>query len=115
MIRLETPIVHDRRFSQYIRLYKRFIDDLLLIWSGPTSVLCEFRKALATADEAISLDWSGYKSHQDAVNSCTVVAERHEQVNFLDLDMSLQRKVGIMGAMIQIIFRPYHKPGNAYA
>lgn len=115
MIWLETPIVHDRRFSQYIRLYKRFIDDLLLIWSGPTSVLCEFRKALATADEAISLDWSGYKSHQDAVNPCTVVAERHEQVNFLDLDMSLQRKVGIMGATIQIIFRPYHKPGNAYA
>ena len=82
MIRLETRIVHDRRFSKYNRLYKRFIDDLLLIWSGPTSVLCEFRKALArTADEAISLDWSGYKSHQDAVNPCTVVAERHKQVN----------------------------------
>ena len=33
MIRLETPIINDQRFSPFIRLYKRFIDDLFLIWS----------------------------------------------------------------------------------
>ena len=63
MVRLESPIVNDARFRQYIRLYKRFIDDLFHIWTGPAAVLCDFRRALATADEAIGLDWSGYGSH----------------------------------------------------
>ena len=76
MIWLETPIVNDVRFRQYIRLYKRFIDDLFLIWTGPAAVLCDFRRALATADEAISLDWSGYKSHQEAVDPSAVMATR---------------------------------------
>lgn len=109
MIWLETPILNDKRFSQYIRLYKRFIDDLFLIWTGPSAVLCEFRRALGMADEAISFDWSGYESQHDAENPEVVTAKRHEQANFLDLDMSLQR------VRTRIIFRPYHKPGNAYA
>ena len=69
MIWLETPIVNDVRFRQYIRLYKRFImiDDLFLVWTGPAAVLCYFPRALATADEAICLDWSSYESHQEAV------------------------------------------------
>ena len=63
MIWFETPnspIVNDVRFRQYIRPYKRFINDLFLMWTGPAAVQCYFRRALATADEAISLDWSGY-------------------------------------------------------
>ena len=115
MIRLESPIVNDVRFRQYIRLYKRFIDDLFLIWTGPAAILCDFRRALATADEAIGLDWSGYESHQAAVTPAGVTAERHEQVNYLDLDMSLQRVRDRRGATIRVLFRPYRKPGNAYA
>lgn len=115
MIWLETPIVNDVRFRQYIRLYKRFIDDLFLIWTGPAAVLCDFRRALATADEAISLDWSGYGSHQEAVNPSLVMAKRHGQVNYLDLDMSLQCVRSRTGATIRVLFRPYRKPGNAYA
>jgi hypothetical protein len=109
MIWLETPILYDKRFSQYIRLYKRFIDDLFLIWTGPAAALCEFRRTLAMADKEISFDWSGYDSQQDAENPEMVTAKRHEQANFLDLDMNLQR------AGTRIIFRPYRKPGNAYA
>ena len=60
----ETPIVNDVRFRQYILLYKLFIDDLLLIWTGSAAVLYDLLRALATADEAISLDWSGHKSHR---------------------------------------------------
>ena len=111
MIWLETPILNDERFSQYIRLYKRFIDDLFLIWTGPAAVLCEFRRVIAMADEAISFDWSEYESQQDAENPEVVTAKRHEQANFLDLDMNLQR----VSLRTRIIFRPYRKPGNAYA
>ncbi len=91
MIWLETPILNDKRFSQYIRLHTRFIDDLFLIWTGPVAALCEFRHALATADEAISFDWSGYGSQLDALaaNPEMVVVKRHDQVDFLDLDMTL--------------------------
>ncbi len=61
MIWLETPIVNDIRFRQYIQLDKQFIDDLFLIWTGSAAVLCDFRRAPATADEAISQDsaWTG--------------------------------------------------------
>ena len=41
-----------------------------------TAVLCDFWRVLATADEAVSLDWSGYKSHQEAVNLSLVTAKR---------------------------------------
>ena len=115
MIWLETPILTDARFSQYIRLYKRFIDDLFLIWTGPAAVLCEFRHALAIADEAISLDWSGYESQQDAANPEVVTVKCHEQVAFLDLDMTLQRRRTRIDTTVRVLFRPYRKPGNAYA
>ena len=115
MIWLETPILNDKRFNQYIRLYKRFIDDLFLIWTGPAAVLCDFRHALAIADEAISLDWSGYGSQQDAAKPEVVTVKRHEQVNFLDLDMTLQRVRTRIGTTVRVLFRPYRKPGNAYA
>ena len=52
--------------------------------------LNSFATNLAAADEAISLDWSSFKSHQEAVNPFLVTAKRHCQVNYLDLDMSLQ-------------------------
>ena len=37
---IETPIVNNVRFRQYTWLYKRSIDDLFLIWTGPAAVLC---------------------------------------------------------------------------
>ena len=115
MIRLETPIVSDERFSPYIRLYKRFIDDLFIIWTGPAEALCEFRKAMATADEAISLDWDGYGSQQEAFDPSVVKAKRNERVNFLNLDMSLRCVEGRTGTTIRVMLSPFHKPGNAYA
>ena len=78
---LETPIINDARFYQHTRTNKRFIDDLFLMWIGPTSVLGYFRRALAAADEAIILVWSGYESHQEAVNRFLVTAKRLGQVN----------------------------------
>ncbi len=48
------------------------IDDLFIIRTGSMAQLCEFRKALATADNNISLDWSGYKSQEQAVDPIVV-------------------------------------------
>jgi hypothetical protein len=67
MIWLETPIVEAESFRSCIQLYKRFIDDLFLIWTGSAAQLCEFRKALARADNNISLDWTGYESQEQAM------------------------------------------------
>ena len=115
MIWLETPIINDPRFSRFIQVYKRFIDDLFLIWSGTPELLCDFRKALAEADEGIGFDWSGYKDQQDAVDPSLVAIQQHDQVNFLDLDIALSRKVTKTGNKVKVILRPYRKPGNSYA
>ena len=114
MIWLETPIINNRRFSPFIKLYKRFIDDLLIIWTGTPERLCELRKALEEADVNISLDWSGYSSKEDAVDPMIVDAVDHTQVNYLDLDMSLKADI-VTGNGFKIIFSPFRKPGNAYA
>ncbi len=39
MIWLETPIIDE--FRRHIVLYKRYIDDIFLIWSGSIAELCE--------------------------------------------------------------------------
>jgi hypothetical protein len=79
MIWLETPIIEAERFRSCIQLYKRFIDDLFIIWTGSVAQLCEFRKALATADSNISLDWTGYKSQEQAMDPTAVEAFEHEK------------------------------------
>ena len=33
MLWLESPVVHD--FEQNLLLYKRFLDDLFVLWNGP--------------------------------------------------------------------------------
>ena len=65
MIRLETQIIEDPRFRQFIKPYKQFIDDIFLIWTGSAAALCVFRRALASADEAFELDWGGYERQAD--------------------------------------------------
>ena len=52
---LETPIID--KFLKHIILYKRYIDNILLIWSGSSAELCRFRARLATANIKIKLEW----------------------------------------------------------
>jgi hypothetical protein len=61
--------------------------------------------------------WSGYGSQLDAANPEMVAVKRHDQVNVLDLDMTLQRKRTRMGTTVtfRVTFRPYSKPGNSQA
>ena len=54
LIWLETPIID--HFRKHIVLYKRYIDDILLIWSGSPVQLCLFRAMFGTANINIKLE-----------------------------------------------------------
>ena len=78
--------------------------------------LCEFRKALGTADVNISLDWTGYNSSEAATDPVAVEEREYGQVHFLDLDMWAVPGSGAGKTdTFRVMFRPYRKPGNAYA
>ena len=42
-------------YSQYLKLYKRFIDDVFAIWRGPKGTLLEFLNALNSKTDRIKL------------------------------------------------------------
>ena len=44
-------------YSQYLMLYKRFIDDILSIWCGPKGTLLEFLNALNSKCDRIKLTY----------------------------------------------------------
>jgi hypothetical protein len=52
MIWLETPNINE--FQQQIVLYKRYIDNIFLIWSGSSAELCHFREKLGNANDKIT-------------------------------------------------------------
>jgi len=81
------------------------------------ATLCEFGKAMGRADPNISLDWTGYDSQEDATNSMVVKERERGQVHFLDLDMWVKYTTAAprTDTTFRVLFRPYRKPGNAYA
>mmetsp|Transcript_40948 Transcript_40948/g.85450 ORF Transcript_40948/g.85450 Transcript_40948/m.85450 type:complete len:573 (-) Transcript_40948:730-2448(-) len=109
MIWLETPIINE--FQQQIVLYKRYIDDIFLIWSGSSAELCRFREKLGNANENIKLEWQSTPSAEDAVNPAKFDQHQHRQVNFLDLDITIVYSQ----ASAEFAFKVYRKPGTAYA
>ena len=109
MIWLETPIIHE--FRKYIVLYKRYIDDILLIWSGPSAELCKFRAKFGNANSKIKLEWQGTPSATDAEDPAKFNQHQHSRVNFLDLDIQI---LDLHGSP-EFEFRIYRKPGNAYS
>lgn len=109
MIWLETPIIN--HFRKHIVLYKRYIDDILLIWSGSSVELCSFREMLGAANRNIKLEWQGTPTDVDAADPAMLVQHQFRRVNFLDLDIQFIRSLG--SAVFE--FRIYRKPGNACA
>lgn len=109
MIWLETPIIDE--FREHIMLYKRYIDDILLIWSGSPAELCRFRSRLGTANKNITLEWQGLSSAADATDPTRFKLDQHSRVSFLDLDICVKYICGT----IRFEFRVYRKPGNSYA
>lgn len=45
-------------YSRYLTLYKRFIDDIFVIWAGPKDILIEFLDALNSKNDRIKLTYS---------------------------------------------------------
>ena len=44
-------------YSQYLKLYKRFIDDIFAIWCGPKGIFLEFLNALNSKTDRIKLTY----------------------------------------------------------
>ncbi len=72
MIWLETPIINE--FQQHIILYKKYIDDIFLIWSGSAAELCRFREKFGMGNDHIKLEWQGSPSAEDAVNPANLTS-----------------------------------------
>jgi hypothetical protein len=106
---LETPIIDE--FWRHIVLYKRYIDDILLILSGSAVELCRCRARFEAANRNIKLEWQGSPTGVDAANPVTLVQHQLCRVNFLDLDIQFVRAHGSATSAFKI----YRKPGNAYA
>jgi hypothetical protein len=117
MIHLESPISEDPRFRPFIELCKRFIDDIFLIWTGRAATLCEFRRALGSADDTIKLNWGGCESQTEALDHTVVEAKRHDRPEFLDLNICVDRSRPATRTVVgswYLTFKPYRKPGNAH-
>ena len=114
MIWLETPIIDE--FRKNIALYKRYIDDILLIWSGSSAELCRFRAMFANANANIKLEWQNIPTAVDAANPAIFDQHQHSRVNFLDLDISITRLSGMAEFAFKVFaFKVYRKPGSAFA
>jgi len=109
MIWLETPIIHE--FRKHIVLYKRYIDDILLIWAGSCAELCRFRAQFGSANDNIKLEWQGTPSSEDATDPAKFDQDQHRRVSFLDLDI----QVVYSAESADFAFKVYRKTGNAYA
>lgn len=81
-----------KRYSPHLQLYKRFIDDIFVIWSGPRDTLLEFLNALNTKDERIKITF-------DISDS---------SIPFLDLLLSIDTGSNT------IQFSTFQKPLNKY-
>lgn len=107
MIWLETPIINE--FRQHILLYKRYIDDLFVVWSGSLAELSRFRSKFNSANGNISLEWQD--GFGDTINPDMLDRTKLRRTNFLDLDIRLQKS----GPATWFEFSIYRKPGNAYS
>jgi hypothetical protein len=75
--------------------------------------LCKFRKALATADANISLDWICYELQERAMDPVALDEFDHGEAVFLDLDMSLENITASkrFSTTFRVILQTYRKPG----
>ena len=76
--------VGGRKYTRVGEECKNAGKKLFLMWTGPAAVVCKFRRGPPGADEAISLDWSCCKYHQEIENPSMAMAKCHGPVNYSD-------------------------------
>ena len=79
-------------YSQYLKLYKRFIDDIFAIWCGPKGTLLEFLNALNSKTDRIKLTYCISES----------------SISFLDLFLYRDTSSNVLQ------FSTFQKPLNKY-
>lgn len=79
-------------YSQYLKLYKRFIDDIFAIWCGPKGTLLEFLNALNSKTDRIKLTYCISES----------------SISFLDLFLYRETSSNVLQ------FSTFQKPLNKY-
>ena len=106
MIWLETPIVNE--FRQHILLYKRFLDDVFVVWSGSIPELCRFRRKFGAANPNIKLEWQGIPLETDATNPAKFDRYKHRGWISSTLMLGSYKRAGFE-------FSVHRKPGNAFS
>jgi hypothetical protein len=103
MLWLEQPIV--TKFQRFIALYKRFIDDLILIWNGPFDQLKAFVQEYNARHPAIKLEWQG---RLDELQSADLRMVRRGTC--MDLSVSVKQ----VGDAYTFPFHVHRKMGSSY-
>ena len=90
MFYLEKDIV--TQYSPYLLVYKRFIDDIFVIWTGSRDILLQFLNALNNLNDRIKLTYDISESH----------------IPFLDLSISIDH------SKRRLLVSTFQKPLNKY-
>ena len=96
---MEAPTVNE--FRKQIVLYKTYIDDILLIWSGSYAELCCFRVRFGCANDNLKLKWQSTLSSIDAINPVGFAQDQHRRVSFLDLDLRLEVASSLLDRLLR--------------
>ncbi len=104
MLYLESPVIEE--FDAHIVVYRRFIDDIILLWQGCRTKLSHFMMRLNSRHPAIKLDWSA--TPHDAA------AQR--KVNFMDVTITLTPAppTSLPPRWLGIHHCLFRKPGNLH-
>ena len=118
MIWVEDKVVEKWKTRKFLEIYKRFIDDIFVLWRGPIRLLAEFRKELQTANQCIKVNWQACDG-DDAFDGEKCMAEKHKTVDFMDLSVTVSdipERCPLTGEMKrEILTQTFRKPNNAYA
>jgi hypothetical protein len=90
---LETPII-DKSWKQIV-IYKQYIDDILLIWSGSFVELCHFQAMFRGSKQKYQAGMAKLATDIDSADPAMFFEHRLLSIDFLDLDIQTV-KAGVM-------------------
>ena len=94
MFWLERPLV--KKYNHLIKLYWRYIDDILLLWSGPPGELDNFMTEFNNLAPRITVNWSKPSNEVDY------------------LDFHIYKYKGVSDNKVSLVTETFQKPLNTY-